>query len=312
MKRRRHTPEQIKLREVERLQGRRSPRPRSGADHRWRKQYVRELATTRLVAPARGSRVAASCRNGKHRQHRSTQRRTSRRAAAATALRTELHAFSRGHELGVAGPGRPYARRAGAPRVRSDASVSVWGTTLGAGLPVRLEAAQHRGRINATAATLEPPCAGRACVHRCEGPSSRPTRCATGAGSPVRSGAWRTRTWSRSTAGRDEFLAVDSLLEAQVLIEDWRIEYHEAPAQPTPSAGRLRTRWTLALAKGVRSTAWWRSATSYARCQNGKRRKDCASGRRSGFSTNSYSFPVNPRSCSKKSCSAFALTHSCY
>ena len=51
---------------------------------------------------------------------------------------------------------------------------------------------------------------------------------------------------------RDEFLAVeqfDSLLEAQVLIEDWRIEYNTKrpqqqpglarPRLPTPSAGRL-------------------------------------------------------------------------
>ena len=41
---------------------------------------------------------------------------------------------------------------------------------------------------------------------------------------------------------RDEFLAVeqfDSLLEAQVLIEDWRIEYNTKRRLPTPSAGRL-------------------------------------------------------------------------
>ena len=61
---------------------------------------------------------------------------------------------------------------------------------------------------------------------------------------------------------RDEFLAVeqfDSLLEAQVLIEDWRIEYNTKRPHsslgwlarlPTPSAGRLSNtldshkRWT--------------------------------------------------------------------
>ena len=62
----------------------------------------------------------------------------------------------------------------------------------------------------------------------------------------------RTRT-SKSFNGRlrDEFLAVeqfDSLLEAQVLIEDWRIEYNTKRPHSslgwlarlaTPSAGRL-------------------------------------------------------------------------
>ncbi len=68
---------------------------------------------------------------------------------------------------------------------------------------------------------------------------------------------------------RDEFLAVeqfDSLLEAQVLIEDWRIEYNTkrpnsslgwlAPSCLRRALGGSATRWTLisgGLAKGVRS-----------------------------------------------------------
>ena len=49
-------------------------------------------------------------------QHRSTQRRLPARGRGDDALRTELHAFSRGATPagGTAGPGRPCARRAGA------------------------------------------------------------------------------------------------------------------------------------------------------------------------------------------------------
>ena len=48
-------------------------------------------------------------------QHRSTQRRLPARGRGDDALRTELHAFSRGHPAGgTAGRGRRCARRAGA------------------------------------------------------------------------------------------------------------------------------------------------------------------------------------------------------
>ena len=47
-------------------------------------------------------------------QHRSTQRRVAARGRGDDALRTELHAFSRGHPAGItAGRGRPCARRDG-------------------------------------------------------------------------------------------------------------------------------------------------------------------------------------------------------
>ena len=52
-------------------------------------------------------------------QHRSTQRRVAARGRGDDALRTELHAFSRGHpRWGYAGRGRPCARRDGACRKR--------------------------------------------------------------------------------------------------------------------------------------------------------------------------------------------------
>ena len=67
--------------------------------------------------------------------------------------------------------------------------------------------------------------------------SSLPTRCATGA-------AWQN-PYVESFGGRlrDELLAVEaftSLLEAQVLVEDWRIEYntvrpHSALGYLTPT-----------------------------------------------------------------------------
>ena len=68
MKRRRHTPEQIvrKLREVERL-----------------------LGEGQTIAERRACRVTG--------QHRSTQRRLPARGRGDDALRTALHAFSRGH-----------------------------------------------------------------------------------------------------------------------------------------------------------------------------------------------------------------------
>ena len=75
-------------------------------------------------------------------------------------------------------------------------------------------------------------------------PSSRPTPCATGAGSPARAAATsspvrrgRTHTWSRSTAGCAMSSWPSSLLEAQVLIEDWRIEYNTT--RPHSSLGWL-------------------------------------------------------------------------
>ena len=47
-------------------------------------------------------------------QHRSTQRRLPARGRGDDALRTELHAFSRGHPAGdTAAHGRPCARRDG-------------------------------------------------------------------------------------------------------------------------------------------------------------------------------------------------------
>ena len=89
------------------------------------------------------------------------------------------------------------------------------------------------------------------------GPSSRRTRCATGAASPgpaaatsSRARRGRTRTSSPSAAGCatscSPWSSFDTLLQAQVLIEDWRIEYntrrpHSSLGWLTPAAyaGRL-------------------------------------------------------------------------
>ena len=238
-------------------------------------------------------------------QHRSTQRRLPTRGRGDDALRTELHAFSRGHprwgyrrawatlreegwgvnrkrvqrlwrEEGLRVPVKRRKRqRRGdsavpAARLRAERPNHVWAldfqfdqTADGRVLKLLNIACEHTRealavvaarRINAdaTAATLDRIVDGRGTAPgyiRCDkGPSSRPTPCATGAGSAVRAAATsspvrrrRIRTSSRSTAAcGDEFLAVeqfDSLLEAQVLIEDWRIEYNTK--RPHSSLGWL-------------------------------------------------------------------------
>ena len=112
--------------------------------------------------------------------------------------------------------------------------------------------AARRINADATAATLDRIVAGRGTAPgyiRCDtGPSSRPRAARTGAGSAVRAAATSspvrrgTNPFVESFNGRlrDEFLAVeqfDSLLEAQVLIEDWRIEYNTK--RPHSSLGWL-------------------------------------------------------------------------
>ena len=133
--------------------------------------------------------------------------------------------------------------------------------------------AARRINADATAATLDRIVARRGTAPgyiRCDnGPSSRPTPCATGAGSPAppaatSSPARRGRTLRRVVHGRlrDEFLAVeqfDSLLEAQCssrtggpsTTRSARIAaWAGSPRLPTPSAGRLSNtldshkRWT--------------------------------------------------------------------
>ena len=239
-------------------------------------------------------------------QHRSTQRRLPARGRGDDALRTELHAFSRGHprwgyrrawatlceegwgvnrkrvqrlwrEEGLRVPAKRRKRqRLGdsavpAVRLRAERPNHVWAldfqfdqTADGRVLKLLNIVDEHTREAlavvaarsitaDATAATLDRIVrrarnGGRRTSAATTVPSSRPTPCATGAGSPERAPATsspvrrgRTRTWSRSTAGCamsswpvEQF---DSLLEAQVLIEDWRIEYNTT--RPHSSLGWL-------------------------------------------------------------------------
>ena len=126
--------------------------------------------------------------------------------------------------------------------------------------------AARRINADATAATLEGIVAGRGTAPgyiRCDnGPELTANALRdwcrfSGTGSSyIEPGAPWENPFVESFNGRlrDEFLAVeqfDSLLEAQVLIEDWRIEYHEAPAQqpglarPESVVGAGMGTWTL-------------------------------------------------------------------
>ena len=267
-------------------------------------------------------------------QHRSTQRRLPARGRGDDALRTELHAFSRGHprwgyrrvwatlreegwtvnrkrvqrlwrEEGLRVPlKRRKRQRLGdsaqpARRLSAERPNHVWAldfqfdqTADGRVLKLLNIVDEHTRealavvaarRINAdaTAATLDRIVAGRGTAPgyiRCDnGPELTANALRdwcrfSGTGSSyIEPGAPWENPFVESFNGRlrDEFLAVeqfDSLLEAQVLLEDWRIEYNtQAPAQQPGLArpGYLRralggsaTRWTLisgGLAKGVRS-----------------------------------------------------------
>ena len=110
----------------------------------------------------------------------------------------------------------------------------------------RRRSLHRRRRRRRHSSTASPPSGAR---RRSSGsttvPSSSLTPWPTGAGStasppcssiPARHG--RTPGSSRSTAGyRDELLnswQFDSLLEARVIIEDWRIDYNEQPAPHRP------------------------------------------------------------------------------
>ena len=238
-------------------------------------------------------------------QHRSTQRRPPARGRGDDALRTELHAFSRGHprwgyrrawatlreegwgvnrkrvqrlwrEEGLRVPAKRRKRqRLGdsavpAARLRAERPNHVWAldfqfdqTADGRVLKLLNIVDEHTRealaivaarRINAdaTAATLEGIVAVRGTAPayiRCDnGPeltanALRDWCLFSGTGSSyIEPGAPWENPYVESFNGRlrDEFLAVeqfDSLLEAQVLIEDWRIEYNTK--RPHSSLGWL-------------------------------------------------------------------------
>ena len=271
-------------------------------------------------------------------QHRSTQRRLPARGRGDDALRTELHAFSRGHprwgyrrawatlreegwtvnrkrvqrlwrEEGLRVPLKLRKRqRLGdsaqpARRLSAERPNHVWAldfqfdqTADGRVLKLLNIVDEHTRealavvaarRINAdaTAATLDRIVAGRGTAPgyiRCDnGPELTANALRdwcrfSGTGSSyIEPGAPWENPFVESFNGRlrDEFLAVeqfDSLLEAQVLIEDWRIEYNTkrphsslgwlAPGYLRRALGGSATRWTLisgGLAKGVRSLDFW-------------------------------------------------------
>ena len=238
-------------------------------------------------------------------QHRSTQRRLPARGRGDDALRTELHAFSRGHprwgyrrawatlreegwsvnrkrvqrlwrEEGLRVPAKRRKRqRLGdsavpAARLRAERPNHVWAldfqfdqTADGRVLKLLNIVDEHTRealaivaarRINAdaTASTLEGIVAVRGTAPayiRCDnGPELTANALRdwcrfSGTGSSyIEPGAPWENPYVESFNGRlrDEFLAVeqfDSLLEAQVLIEDWRIEYNTK--RPHSSLGWL-------------------------------------------------------------------------
>ena len=219
-------------------------------------------------------------------QHRSTQRRQPARGRGDEALRTELHACSRGHP------------RWGYRRAWATLREEGWGVNRkrvqrlwreeGLRVPLKRRKRQRLGdsaqpatrealaivaarRINAdaTAATLDRIVAGRGTAPgyiRCDnGPELTANalrdwcRFSGTASSYIESGAPWENPFVESFNGRlrDEFLAVeqfDSLLEAQVLIEDWRIEYNTK--RPHSSLGWLAPatyaeRWEAQLHAGL-------------------------------------------------------------
>ena len=239
-------------------------------------------------------------------QHRSTQRRLPTRGRGDDALRTELHAFSRGHprwgyrrpwatlreegwgvnrkrvqrlwrEEGLRVPAKRRKRQrlgdsAVSPpaRLRAERPNHVWAldfqfdqTADGRVLKLLNIVDEHTRealatvaarRINAdaTAATLDRIVAWRGTAPgyiRCDnGPELTANALRdwcrfSGTGSSyIEPGAPWENPYVESFNGRlrDEFLAVeqfDSLLEAQVLIEDWRIEYNTK--RPHSSLGWL-------------------------------------------------------------------------
>ena len=262
-------------------------------------------------------------------QHRSTQRRPPAHGRGDDALRTELHAFSRGHprwgyrrawatlrkegwsvnrkrvqrlwrEEGLRVPVKRRKRqRLGdsavpAARLRAERPNHVWAldfqfdqTADGRVLKLLNVVDEHTREAlaivaarsinaDATASTLEGIVARRGTAPayiRCDnGPELTANALRdwcrfSGTGSSyIEPGAPWENPYVESFNGRlrDEFLTVeqfDSLIEAQVLIKDWRIRYNTK--RPHSSLGWLRralggsaTRWTLisgGLAKVVRS-----------------------------------------------------------
>ena len=256
-------------------------------------------------------------------QHRSTQRRLPAHGRGDDALRTELHAFSRGHprwgyrrawatlrkegrtvnrkrvqrlwrEEGLRVPAkrrkrqRPGHSAVPAARLRAERPNHVWALDFqfdpdrGRAGP---EAAQHRRRAHAGGAggggrqahqrrrhrrhargdrrrardgAGVHPLRQRARAHGQRAARLVPVPACTGS-SYIEPGAPWENPYVESFNGRlrDEFLAVeqfDSLLEAQVLIEDWRIEYNTK--RPHSSLGWLAPatyaeRWEAQLHAGL-------------------------------------------------------------
>ena len=247
-------------------------------------------------------------------QHRSTQRRLPARGRGDDALRTELHAFSRGHprwgyrrawatlreegwavnrkrvqrlwrEEGLRVPAKRRKRqRLGhsavpATRLRAERPNHVWAldfqfdqTADGRVLKLLNIVDEHTREAlaivvarsitaDATTSTLEGIVARRGTAPayiRCDnGPELTANALRdwcrfSGTGSSyIEPGAPWENPYVESFNGRlrDEFLAVeqfDSLLEAQVLLEDWRIEYNTK--RPHSSrAGQRAARWALVL-----------------------------------------------------------------
>ena len=301
-----------RLRELERENARLK---RIVADKELEIDALKEIAGGKLVSPSRRREAVCmlqdrlelserrACRvTG---QHRSTQRRLPARGRGDEALRTELHAFSRGHprwgyrrawatlreegwgvnrkrvqrlwrEEGLRVPlKRRKRQRLGdstvpARRLRAERPNHVWAldfqfdqTADGRVLKLLNIVDEHTRealavvaarRINAdaTASTLEGIVAVRGTAPgyiRCDnGPELTANalrdwcRFSGTASSYIESGAPWENPYVESFNGRlrDEFLAVeqfDSLLEAQVLIEDWRIEYNTK--RPHSSLGWL-------------------------------------------------------------------------
>ena len=255
-------------------------------------------------------------------QHRSTQRRVAARGRGDDALRTELHAFSRGHprwgyrrawatlreegwgvnrkrvqrlwrEEGLRVPlKRRKRQRLGdsavpAARLRAERPNHVWAldfqfdqTADGRVLKLLNIVDEHTREAlaivaarsinaDATASTLDRIVAGRGTAPgyiRCDnGPELTANALRdwcrfSGTGSSyIEPGAPWENPYVESFNGRlrDEFLAVeqfDSLLEVQVLIEDWRIEYNTK--RPHSSLGWLAPaayaeRWEAQLHAGL-------------------------------------------------------------
>lgn len=238
-------------------------------------------------------------------QHRSTQRRMPTRGSGDDALRTSLHAFSRGHprwgyrrawvslreegwtvnrkqiqrlwrEEGLRVPSRRRKRqRLGisttpAARLRAERPDHVWAldfqfdeTADGRMLKLLNVVDEHTREAlamvtarhinaDATVATLDQLTAARGTAPayiRCDnGPEFTANalrdwcRCSGAGSSYIEPGAPWENAYVESFNGRvrDELLAVeqfDTLLEAQVLIEDWRIEYNTK--RPHSSLGWL-------------------------------------------------------------------------